>query len=253
MNRIAIISDIHANLPALDAVFEDLDTRHPEVVFCLGDLVDFAPWPNEVIDAIRLRRIPTLMGNHDERIALDLQVCPLAKHSPEEQAARVQAIEYTRAEITLENRRYLAGLTKQLRISFEGTEILLVHASTRNIDEYVYEDHPEDDLQEMFQSNNADVIVMGHTHLPYVRSIGTGGKFALNAGSVGRSKERSPLASYLMLTITGSELYPEIVRVPYCIEDTIRAIRESEIPNFYAEFLLARTDKRLQDSTSRRT
>jgi predicted phosphodiesterase len=185
------------------------------------------------------------MGNHDERIALDLNVFPLTKHSPEEQAARVRAIEYTRGAITFENREYLAGLPRQLRLSFEGhrrsTEILLVHGSTRNIDEYVLEDHPEDDLQEMFQASNADVIVMGHTHLPYIRSIGLGEKLVLNTGSVGRSKERSPFASYLTLTVAESKLQPEIIRVPYRIEDTIRAIRDSEIPDFYAEFLLART------------
>ncbi len=250
MQKIAIISDIHANLPALEAVFADLDAKRPDTVFCLGDLVDFAPWPNEVIDAVRLRRIPTLMGNHDERIALNLPVFPLAKHSQEEQAARAQAIEYTRAKITPENRSYLAGLTSHLRLSLAGREILLVHASTRKIDEYIYEDHPEDDLQAMFQSNHADVIVMGHTHLPYIRPLGPNGRLAVNTGSVGRSKERSPLASYLMLTVTRSAISPEIVRLPYRIEETISAIHRSAVPDFYAEFLAAGTASKASFSTA---
>jgi predicted phosphodiesterase len=79
MHRIAIISDLHANLPALDVVLDDLDGRQPDAVFCLGDPVDFAPWPNEVIETIRHRRIPTIMGNHDERIALDHAIIPLKK------------------------------------------------------------------------------------------------------------------------------------------------------------------------------
>ncbi len=76
MNRIAIISDVHGNLPALNAVLKDLDERQPDTIFCLGDLVDFAPWPNEVIEAIRHRRIPTLMGNHNERIAFQHKIVP---------------------------------------------------------------------------------------------------------------------------------------------------------------------------------
>jgi Calcineurin-like phosphoesterase len=77
-------------------VLEDLDKRQPNAVFCLGDLVDFAPWPNEVIETIRQQRIPTVMGNHDERIAFDHAIIPLEKHTEQERAARVGVIEYTR-------------------------------------------------------------------------------------------------------------------------------------------------------------
>jgi len=243
MHRIAIFSDVHANLPALNAVLGDIDERKPDAIYCLGDLVDFAPWPNEVINIIRQRCIPTLMGNHDERIAFDLKATPLAKHSLAEQIARAQAIEYTRKVITEENKRYLGGLPKRLQLSFGGAHgansVLLVHASTRNIDEYIFAEHPEDELLDMFQDNKANAIVMGHTHHAYVRSLGASGMLAVNTGSVGRSKEQSPLASYLMLSITDSQIMPELVRVPYPIDQTILGIRKSEIPNFYAEFLLA--------------
>ena len=153
MHRIAIISDLHANLPALNAVLEDLDKRQPDAVFCLGDLVDFAPWPNEVIETIRQRRIPALMGNHDERIAFDHAIIPLEKHTEEERAARVGAIEYTRRTISADNREYLSGLPRAMRISYgagnNAKNILLVHASTRSIDEYIYEDHQESDVIRM--------------------------------------------------------------------------------------------------------
>src|ERR1700761_9808690 len=96
MHTLAIISDLHANLPALQAVLKDIERKQPDAVFCLGDLVDFAPWPNQVIETIRQRKIPTIMGNHDERIAFDHAIVPLEKHTEEERAARVQAIEFTR-------------------------------------------------------------------------------------------------------------------------------------------------------------
>jgi 3',5'-cyclic AMP phosphodiesterase CpdA len=116
-------------------VLEDLNKRHPDAVFCLGDLVDFAPWPNEVIEAIRQRRIPTLMGNHDERIAFNHAIIPLEKHTEEERAARVGAIEYTRRTISADNREFLSGLPREMRISYgtgsNAKKILLVHGITR--------------------------------------------------------------------------------------------------------------------------
>jgi predicted phosphodiesterase len=247
MHRIAIISDLHANLPALNAVLEDLDKRQPDALFCLGDLVDFAPWPNEVIETIRQRRIPTIMGNHDERIAFDYAIFPLEKHTEEERAARAHAIGYTRRTISADNREYLSGLPRTVRISYgtgsKARKLLLVHASPRSIDEYIYADHPETELIRMPRKNDADVIVMGHTHLPYIRPF-SGGKFAINTGSVGRSKEERISATYLMLTIAESRIRPEIVRVAYPVEETIRGIRESPIPDFYADFLAERAPSR---------
>jgi predicted phosphodiesterase len=247
MHTLAIMSDLHANLPALRAVLEDIDKKQPDAVFCLGDLADFAPWPNQVIETIRQWRIPTIMGNHDERIAFDSAIIPLGKHTEEERAARVEAIEFTRRAITAENREYLSGLPSTVRICYgsgsRARKILLVHASPRSIDEYIYADHPETDLIRMLRNNDADVIVMGHTHLPYIRPL-RDGKFVINTGSVGRSKEDRISAAYLMLTITQSHIRPEIVRVAYPVEETIRGIRESAIPDFYADFLAERGRQR---------
>jgi hypothetical protein len=118
MHSLAIISDLHSNLPALHAVLEDIDKKRPDAVFCLGDLVDFAPWPNEVIETIRQWRAATIMGNHDERIAFDRAIIPLEKHTKEEREARVRAIEFTRRMVTAENREYLSGLPRTVRICF---------------------------------------------------------------------------------------------------------------------------------------
>src|SRR5476649_1408339 len=110
MSRIAIFSDVHGNLPALQVVLNDIKTRKVDQIYCLGDLVDFAPWSNEVIDLIRSSRIPCLMGNHDERIAFDHPIMPLQKHNEEEKAARLIAINHTKKIISAQNKQYLAGL-----------------------------------------------------------------------------------------------------------------------------------------------
>ncbi|RRA98916.1 metallophosphoesterase family protein [Larkinella rosea] len=249
MLKIAVISDIHANLPALKTVLNDIENRRADQVYCLGDLVDFAPWPNEVIDLIRQNRIPTLMGNHDERIAFDLPVVPLLKHGPFETQCRMAAIDFTRNAITKENKAFLATLPRHIQLTFgfsdRDVRLLLVHASPRSIDEYIYVDHDGEEVASMMAEKNADVLVMGHTHQSYIRAIpGPTVKTAINCGSVGRSKEADRLATYLLITVADSKtafrpdsLQFELIKVDYKIEETIGAIRQSPIPDFYADFL----------------
>jgi predicted phosphodiesterase len=256
MLKIAVISDIHANLPAFEAVLKDIENRQVDQLFCLGDLVDFAPWPNEVIELIRRNRITTLMGNHDERIAFDHPLVPLTKHSASETRARIAAIDYTRQHITPDNKAFLASLPRQLQIDFSFTDLslrlLLTHASPRSIDEYIYEDHDQNDIARMMNEQKVDVLIMGHTHQSYIRPIQnrTGfsdhavSKLAINCGSVGRSKENRPSATYLLITTSGVQtrfnadsITYELVHVDYAIEQTIEGIRRSAIPDFYADFL----------------
>ncbi|QMW05567.1 metallophosphoesterase family protein [Spirosoma foliorum] len=255
MLKIAILSDIHGNLPAFKAVLNDIDAQGVDQVFCLGDLVDFAPWPNEVIDLLRKNRIPSLLGNHDERIAFDLPIIPLQKHNAAETEARVAAITNTRQVIHPENKRFLASLPRELMITFSFQDtpinILLVHASTRSIDEYIYESHDQADLITMMNERKADVLLMGHTHQSYIRRLETESgtkpssiKMAINCGSVGRTKEATASATYLLLTVSdqqapysASSIQYDLIRVDYPIEQTIQAIRRSDIPDFYADFL----------------
>jgi predicted phosphodiesterase len=100
MIQIAIFSDVHGNLPALEVVLNDINERGITHKFCLGDLVDFAPWGNEVIEIIKEKNIPCLLGNHDERIAFDLPVIPLSKHSEQETIARFSAIDHSKRYIS---------------------------------------------------------------------------------------------------------------------------------------------------------
>ncbi len=245
MKRIAIISDIHGNLPALKVVLEDIKQRNIDQIYCLGDLVDFAPWHNEVIEKIKELDIPCLMGNHDERIVFDHEVTPLAKHNPEERKARENGINYTKKSIKPENKEFLKTLSERFLLNFtisgKDTKILLVHASTRSNDEYIYENHDLKDVQSMLAEEKADIIIMGHTHKPYVRHIEATGESPagtlINCGSVGRSRENSPLATYLILHIDEEKLIPEIVKLEYPVNEVIKAIEKSPIPNFYADFL----------------
>jgi len=240
MIQIAIFSDVHGNLPALEAVLNDIEKRGVVQKFCLGDLVDFAPWGNEVIHTMQNLNIPCIMGNHDERIAFDIPVIPLIKHSQEETAARFLAIDHSKKNITESNKKYLSELPFHLKLNYKVGEkhwnIQLVHSGLESNDTYLYESENDDVFNQMLQDSQSDVVVMGHTHLSFLKQI-KNQKWAINSGSVGRSKEENRLASYLILTLLENEIIPEIIQIPYDLEKVCLAIEDSEIPNYYASFL----------------
>lgn len=240
MIQIAVFSDVHGNLPALEVVLKDIEQRGIHQKFCLGDLVDFAPWGNEVIGKIKNLNIPCLLGNHDERIAFDLPVFPLSKHSEEETEARFIAIDHSKQHITEENKQFLSELPFHLKLNYKtGSKhwnIQLVHSCLMSNDTYLYESDNDEVFMKMLEDSNADLIVMGHTHLSFTQEF-ENKKWAVNCGSVGRSKEENRLASYLILTLSEDEIIPEIIQLEYPLEETALQIEESGIPDYYASFL----------------
>ncbi|PIF44581.1 putative phosphodiesterase [Chryseobacterium sp. 52] len=240
MIQIAVFSDVHGNLPALNAVLEDMEKRGIHQKFCLGDLVDFAPWGNEVTEKIKALNIPCLMGNHDERIAFDIPVVPLSKHSEEETNARFIAIDHSKKYITEENKKFLSELPFHLKLNYKIGEkhwnIQLVHSGLASNDTYLYESENDEVFADMLRESQSDIVVMGHTHLSFKKPFGNN-RWAINCGSVGRSKEENRLASYLILTMGEEQISPEIVQIEYPLEETVRAIGKSDIPDYYAAFL----------------
>ncbi|CAI8699081.1 metallophosphoesterase family protein [Chryseobacterium sp. IT-36CA2] len=240
MIQIAVFSDVHGNLPALDSVLKDIEARGIQHKFCLGDLVDFAPWGNEVTEKVKALNIPCLLGNHDERIAFDIPVVPLSKHSEEETEARFIAIDHSKKHITKENKRFLSELPFHLKLNYKVGKkhwnIQLVHSNLSSNDTYLYESEEDEIFIRMLEDAQSDVIVMGHTHLSFKKQF-ENNTWAINCGSVGRSKEENRLASYLVLTLDEEKITPEIVQLPYPIDETVRQIRESGIPDYYASFL----------------
>ncbi|WP_223601239.1 metallophosphoesterase [Chryseobacterium sp. GVT01B] len=240
MIQVAVFSDVHGNLPALEVVLKDIEQRGIRQKFCLGDLVDFAPWGNEVIEKIRSLSIPCLMGNHDERIAFDIPVVPLSKHSEEETNARFIAIDHSKKHITEENKKFLSELPFHLKLNYKVGEkhwnIQLVHSSLSSNDTYLYESEKDEIFTDMLKDSQSDVIAMGHTHLSFKKQF-KNKTWAINCGSVGRSKEENRLASYVIFTLDEEKITPEIIQIPYPIDETARQIKESGIPDYYASFL----------------
>ena len=239
MIQIAVFGDVHGNLPALETVLNDIEERGIRQKYCLGDLVDFAPWGNEVIEKMKSLNIPCLMGNHDERIGFDVPVIPLSKHSEEETAARFLAINHSKKYITEENKAFLSELPFHLKLNYKIGEkhwsIQLVHSSLESNDTYLYESENDEIFQNMLSESQSDVIMMGHTHMSFKKYFN--GKWAINGGSVGRSREENRLASYVILTLDEEKITPEIIQLNYPLEKVAQEIEKSEIPNYYASFL----------------
>ncbi len=248
--RIAIISDIHANLPALEACLADIERVHPDAIYCLGDLVGYNVWPNEVIESIRSHRIPTIAGNYDVGIGLASDDCGCAYTSELERQLGKQSIAYTNAAVTDAHRAYLRGLPAHMSIEYRLRSgvlyrLLMVHGSPRRVNEYLFADRSDESLQRILDAAGADVLLCGHTHIPYHRILDSPDRqrrHVINTGSVGKPHDGDPRASYVLISLDEStdgrlDLSVEIRRVSYDIERAARAIEQSPLPDAYAQML----------------
>lgn len=236
MSEITIFGDIHGNLPAFTAVFADMESRGLDNLYCLGDLVGYGTSPNEVIAAIRAREIPTIMGNYDLGVGNDSDDCGCAYTNPVSEALGKRSIAWTNAHTTAENKAFLRELVDNIPLKLGDLRVVLVHGSPRKVNEYLFADRPESSLVRLLDMVAADVLVCGHTHLPYHRILADG-RHVINAGSVGKPKDGDPRACYLVLSVQGRDLDAQFIRVPYDVEAAAQAIEASDMPHEYAEML----------------
>lgn len=232
--RIAVFSDVHANLQAMQAVWEDLEGQRPDAVYCLGDLVGYGANPNEVVDFVREHRVPTVMGNYDEGVGFDLQECGCVYRDPADDARGKVSLQWTRKVTTDENKLYLQGLPFQLRLEDRSPRLLLVHASPRKINEYLYADRPQASFERLAKMAGTDVLLFGHTHLPYTKTVER--TLFVNTGSVGKPKDGDPRAGYVLLEL-GRRRRATMRRVAYDVEAAARAIQETDLPAHFAALL----------------
>lgn len=220
--KLAVFSDVHANLHALEAVY------------CLGDLVGYGAQPNGVIDFIRTHDIPTIMGNYDEGVGFDLDDCGCVYKDPDDDRRGQESLHWSRAHTTPENKQYLRGLPMNLRLDLAGLHLLLVHGSPRKINEYLYADRPAATFERIAEVAGCDVLLFGHTHLPFQKWVGR--TLFVNTGSVGRPKDGDPRAGYVTLNL-GPRPTVTFHRVAYDVAAAARAIRETGLPPHFADVL----------------
>ncbi|RPI24623.1 MAG: metallophosphoesterase [Chloroflexota bacterium] len=236
MKYLTIFSDIHANLPALQAVLADMDQRGLENRYCLGDLVGYGTFPNEVVSIMRDSRIPTLMGNYDQGVGNSSDDCGCAYRNEVAKALGQRSIAWTNERTTEQNKDFLRSLPRQFPLTLGDLNVLLVHGSPRKVNEYLYADRPDSSLERLLDLAEADILVCGHTHIPYHRILPSG-RHVVNTGSVGKPKDGDPHACYAVLEADQRDLKVQFIRVPYDRETAAQAIEASEMPDEFAQML----------------
>ena len=241
--RIALISDIHANLPALEAVLRDIDKIGVDAIYHLGDLVGYAPWPNEVIDLIRSKAIPGVAGNYDSTVGTNYRHCGCRYEDARQEELSHLSFEWTKRNTEPGRKAWLAGLPFRIDVRplgghKSGPTLTLVHGNQTLNTVYVAEDRTDEFLSTMGEGVGAregDMVAFGHTHKPWHRTVD--GVAYVNTGSVGRPKDGDWRAGYVVVSMDASGLSAEFRRVDYDVEKAAIAIEQSDLPSDFAEYL----------------
>ncbi len=209
--RVGLISDVHGNEPALEAVLEALAAEDIDAIVCAGDVVGYNPWPGACVDRLRERAVPTVMGNHDRAV-----VSETAFRFNRMAAA---GVEYALEHLADEQREWLAPLPEERTVF--GGRVKLVHGHPEDPDRYTY---PEDFSPRLL--GDEDVLVLGHTHVQHIERYAEG--VVVNPGSVGQPRDGDPEAAFAVLDL--DQLTVEPHRVAYDIERVQEAVRTAGLP-----------------------
>lgn len=236
VDTVAIITDIHGNLPALQAVLSRIEELGVERVFCGGDLVGYGPHPNEVCALIAERDIPTIYGNYDYAVARDEEDCGCAYVTQHDRDLGRLSVAWTLANTGRQAKDFMRGLPFDLRFPVGTADVHLVHGSPRKVNEYLFEDKPARLYERLAAAESGRVLVFGHTHKPWVHAYG--GVLFVNCGSVGKPKDGDPRAAFALLAEEGEGIEARIVRVDYDAQTVAGEVRDAGLPGEYADKLL---------------
>jgi len=241
---LVLLSDVHANLPALEAVLTDIDRRgDADAVYHLGDLVGYAPWPNEVVALLDERGIAGVAGNYDSTTATGYKHCGCRYEDPRQEELSHVSYAWTLEHTSLETKRRLGTLPFRMDVRplgghIGGPKATLIHGNAVLNTFYWTEDRDDAfclKMAEQLGARGGDVVAFGHTHKPWHRVVE--GIHFVNTGSVGRPKDGDPRAGYVRLTLAEGAWGVEFIRVDYDLERAMKAILESTLPDDFAEYL----------------
>jgi len=236
VNRLAVITDVHGNLPALEAALRTIADLDVSATYCGGDLVGYGPRPIEVCRMIEERAIPTIYGNYDYAIARNLDDCGCFYPTPKDREIGQASVTWTLAHTDERSKQFMHDLPFDLRFELAGQRVRLVHGSPRKVNEYLLEERAASTFERIAGLAGCDVLVFGHTHKPWVREYG--GVLFVNCGSVGKPKDGDPRASFTVLTATEKEVSVAIERVEYDADVVADEIREVGLPHELADQLM---------------
>lgn len=237
--RIALFSDVHANLAAMRVVRDHIAGEQFDVVYCLGDLGGYASEPNETQELIEAMGCPVILGNYDEGVGFDKDDCGCSYIKPFDIRMSEVSFLWTRENTSAENKAKLRTFPREIRFEIEGKRVLLCHGSPRSTVEYLFENRSDGFLKQFVAGGkddaHADIIAFGHTHVPFHRTVD--GVHFVNTGSVGRPKDGDTRAGYCVLSIDRDKVTTEQIRLPYDVESTCERLIAAGLPDYFADYL----------------
>ena len=240
MKRVAVITDIHGNLPALEASLRAIDAIGVDGLFCGGDLVGYGPHPNEVCALIEGRGIPTIYGNYDYAVGRDLDDCGCAYVTQHDRELGQRSVAWTLERTDQAAKEFMRELPFDLHFPVGEQGVHLVHGSPRKVNEYLFEDKPARLYERLAAAESDPVLVFGHTHKPWIHTYGS--VLFVNCGSVGKPKDGDPRAAFAILEADDhGPVRASIQRVPYDAEAVAREVAAAGLPSEYAQKLVAAT------------
>ncbi len=230
MSRILVISDIHGNYPALQAVAEQADIAHCDYIFNCGDSTVYAPFANQVLDWLTEHGAVSILGNTDDKVIKLLKGKSFKK--PGKAKKRIMYT-HTAQTLTPANQSILIGFTKKKMLAVKNRHIKLFHGSPAKHTEFLFADTPDKRFRQLARDCSADIIITGHSHTPYHKIINT--THFINPGSVGRMFDGIPRASFAIIELYKEKVQVNLYRCDYDIEQVVAGLEDAGLPDIYAD------------------
>ncbi len=229
--RVALIGDIHANLPALEAVIADAELRGVTHILHLGDLIGFGPYPEETIGLIREKKIIGITGNIDSEIlSLTKKDCKKKRIRGDE---KMQSLCWTKKQLSKDQERHLHSLPREIRTRIGDMTVLLTHGAPGSMTGRIGPHTPDTELTEYAKATGVDAIISAHTHISFTRTVSD--CLFINCGSVGRPADGDPRACYCLLEADPFSVCH--IRIPYDIGKVTAAIQKTGLPQIFCTML----------------
>lgn len=227
---ILLISDVHANYPALKAVGKQIRDIKFDLIINGGDMTVYAPFPNETIDWLRNHNAVSILGNTDIKV---LRIIDGKKMKKPRNAEKRIMYTWTAENLTTENKEYLIKTDKRAHLELEGHRIGIFHGSPASDNEHLFSDTPTSRFHELAKITDCDIVLIGHSHSPFHKKVNN--VHFINPGSVGRMFDKNPDASYAIMELSPEKVNVDFYRCPYDIEKVVTGLRNNLLPSIYEE------------------
>ena len=242
--RIALLGDVHANLPALEAVLSHAQIQGVDLIWNIGDFVGYGAFPNQVIKRMRKKEIVSIVGNYD------LKVLKFPKKDKKwrknKHPLKWLAFKWAYEQLSNKSREYLCSLPEEKYLEVGDRGFLLVHGSPASNEEVLLPGTPEKRFLELCQlvqdthGVGVAAVICGHSHQAFTRQVKS--SWFINTGSVGRPDDGDPRAAYAILDVLPDDLEVRHFRLEYDVEKAVNAVRENDLPEAFAQMLLQGRD-----------